>query len=78
MIENNISHFKLDATNSKEGVAKLWRTMRETFGEPGVDWILVERGMSAKEGKVFDVVNIELKNGDLKTAMFDITEYWGL
>ena len=49
----------------------------EKFGRRNVDWNLVRQSVLQQQGKVYDRMDLDLKDGSRKTVFFDIGEFFG-
>ena len=65
------------APNSRIGIDAEYYFLRKKFGKPKVDWNLKHQKVLQEKGKVYDRMEIELKDGSKKTIFFDITEFFG-
>jgi hypothetical protein len=65
------------APNSGAGIAAEYYYLEEKFGRPNADWKLHRQSVLHKNGRHYDRMDIELKNGSKKTVFFDITEFFG-
>jgi hypothetical protein len=67
----------LGAPNSRVGIDAEYYFLKKKFGKPKVDWNLKRQRVVREKGKVYDRMDIELKDGTKKTIFFDITEFFG-
>ena len=65
------------APNSRIGIDAEYYFLEKIFGQPYVDWKLKRQSVLHVKGKVFDRMELELKNGAKKDVYFDITEFFG-
>ncbi|MBM4295821.1 MAG: hypothetical protein FJ126_13090 [Deltaproteobacteria bacterium] len=65
------------ATNSRDGIAAEYAYLEKRFGKRNVDWKLKRQSLRHHQGKHFDFLEIELKDGSPKEVFFDITEFFG-
>ncbi len=67
----------LGAPNSFAGIAAEYSYLKKTFGQENVDWNLVRQSILQQQGKVYDRMDLDLKDGSRKTVFFDIGEFFG-
>ncbi len=67
----------LGAPNSRVGISAEYYYLEKKFGQPKVDWKLKRQSVLNQKGKVYDRMDIELKDGGPKTVFFDISEFFG-
>ena len=67
----------INAPNEKLGVNAEYKYLESIYGEQNVNWRLDEQMLMISENKYYDVLNIELRNGELKKYWFDITNFYG-
>ncbi len=65
------------APNSQVGIDAEYYYLMKKFGQPNADWKLKRQSVLHKNGKVYDRMEIELKDGSKKTIFFEITEFFG-
>jgi hypothetical protein len=65
------------ASDSLAGIAAEYSYLARKFGRQNVDWTLQRQSVLQQEDKVFDQMEIELKDTRKKTIFFDITEFFG-
>jgi hypothetical protein len=65
------------APNSRVGIDAEYYYLMKKFGQPNVDWKLKRQSVLHKNGRHYDRMEIELKDGSKKTIFFDITEFFG-
>ena len=65
------------APNSRIGIDAEYYFLEKIFGQPDVDWKLKRQSVLHKNGKDYDRMEIELKDGSKKDVFFDITEFFG-
>lgn len=65
------------ATNSIEGIAAEYDYLRQKFGRENRDWNLVRQSVLKQDGKFYDRMELDLKDGSRKTVFFDISEFFG-
>ncbi|MEW6659042.1 MAG: hypothetical protein AB1424_10305 [Thermodesulfobacteriota bacterium] len=65
------------APNSRVGINAEYYYLGKNFGQRNVDWKLKRQSVIREKGKVYDRMEIELKDGGKKTVFFDITEFFG-
>ena len=59
------------------GIAAEYSYLKKKFGQENVDWMLTRQSVLQKDGKVFDRMDLDLKDGSKKTVFFDIGEFFG-
>ena len=67
----------LGAPNSMAGIAAEYSYLKKKFGRENVDWNLVRQSVLQQQGKVYDRMDLDLKDGSKKTVFFDIGEFFG-
>ena len=65
------------ATNSIAGTAAEYTYLRKKFGRENVDWNLFRQSVLRQDGKFYDRLELDLKDGRRKTVFFDISEFFG-
>lgn len=65
------------APNSMLGISAEYHVLEKEFGRQNVDWKLKRQSVLRQKGKIYDRMEIELKDGSKKTVFFDITEFFG-
>lgn len=65
------------AANSMVGIEAEYFFLEKQFGRRNVDWKLKRQSVRNIKGKVYDRMEIELKNGDKKDVYFEISEFFG-
>lgn len=65
------------APNSQLGIAAEYQALEKRFGRRDVDWKLKRQSVQHHKGKVYDIMELELKGGSTKTIFFEITEFFG-
>ena len=66
-----------NATNSLVGIAAEYRYVSSKCGRRNLDWKLKLQAHVEKDGRHYDVLTVELKNGDVRSFYFDITKFYG-
>jgi hypothetical protein len=67
----------LGASDSKVGIDAEYSYLEKKFGRRNYDWKLKRQGVYLHKGKVYDRMEIDLKDGGQKTLFFDISEFFG-
>ena len=65
------------APNSRVGIDAEYYYLGKICGQPNVDWKLKRQSVIQEKGKVYDRLDLELKDGSKKTVFFDISEFFG-
>jgi hypothetical protein len=65
------------ATNSLAGISAEYHYLEKQFGQPNADWKLKRQCVVNHQGKVYDSMEIEMRDGSKKTILFDISEFFG-
>jgi hypothetical protein len=65
------------APNSRVGIDAEYYYLGKKFGQRNVDWKLKRQSVIHEKGKVYDRMDLELKDGSKKTVFFDISEFFG-
>ena len=67
----------LGAPNSRVGISAEYYALEKKFGRQNAEWKLKRQSVLNEKGKVYDRMEIELKDGSRKTLFFDISEFFG-
>ncbi len=67
----------LGAPNSMAGIEAEYSYLGKQFGRRNVDWNLRRQSVLQQKGKVYDRMDLDLKDGGKKTVFFDISEFFG-
>ncbi len=67
----------LGAPNSMAGITAEYSYLGKQLGRRNVDWNLRRQSVLNQKGKVYDRMDLELKDGGKKTVFFDISEFFG-
>ena len=67
----------INAISSHVGIAEEYAYLERVCGKTGVDYTLVEQRQMDKNGREYDVLEIELKDGSVRSYWFDITSFFG-
>ena len=67
----------LGASNSIAGVAAEYSYLKKKFGRENDAWLLTRQSILQQDGKVYDRMDLDLKDGSKKTVFFDIGEFFG-
>jgi hypothetical protein len=59
------------------GVNSEYDYLENILGEQNVEWRLQEQQLMISENKYYDVLNIELRNGEQRSYWFDINSFYG-
>ena len=65
------------AKSSQDGIPAEYYFLEKKFGKMQVDWKLSRQELLNQDGKHYDLMRIELKDGTKKDVYFDITEFFG-
>jgi hypothetical protein len=65
------------ATNSMTGISAEYYYLEKQFGRRNVDWNLRRQSVLNQKGKVYDRMDLDLKDGSKRTVFFDISEFFG-
>lgn len=65
------------AANSMAGIEAESYYLIKQFGRQNTEWKLKRQSVLNQKGKVYDRMEIELRNGDKKDVYFEITEFFG-
>ena len=63
--------------NSFHGKGQWVRPVPDDCTPQNVDWKLTRQSVWRQQGKVYDRMELELKDGGQKTVFFDISEFFG-
>lgn len=67
----------LNVKNTGWGVFAESAYLSHIFGERNVDWKKGIQAVAHDNGKHYDIIDVELKDGDKLTIYFDITSWYG-
>jgi len=74
----------LDAEDGGEGIAMEKQYLSDRFGERNVEWVMIRQELidrswfsSDQDNRIFDLLTVELANGDVEKIYFDITDFFG-
>lgn len=67
----------LGAPDSVEGISAEYSYLEKQFGRQNDDWMLTRQSVLQQNGKVYDRMDLDLKDGTKKTVFFDISEFFG-
>ena len=67
----------LGAPNSMAGIEAEYSYLGKQVGRRNVDWNLRRQSVLQEKGKVYDRMDLDLKDGGKKTVFFDISEFFG-
>jgi len=67
----------LEVENPSLGVRYEYVYLRDKYGERDIDWKLISQSLYKKNGKIYDLLKIELSDGSKKSIYFDITDFFG-
>ena len=63
------------AGHNFEGQGAEYRYLEQKYGPRGKDWV-VEQFLIAKDGKFYDILELNFMDGDRKTVFFDISDFY--
>ena len=58
------------------GIKAMYRYIEQNFGVQGKDWKLVSQSLIRHKNRWYDILVIQLSNGEEKKLHFDITNYY--
>lgn len=67
----------VNAPSDKLGVDAEYKHLESIYGEQNIFWRLQEQQLMISENKYYDVLNIELRNGNQLSYWFDINSFYG-
>ena len=67
----------INADNSRAGVQAEYDHVASQCGERQRDWKIQEQSLQEHHGKPYDVLVVDLSNGELRTFYFDISKFFG-
>jgi len=67
----------IKAKTTSEGISKEYMFISMFYGNRDKDWELIMQSLQEHNNKSFDVIEIKLKNGEVKEVFFDITNFFG-
>lgn len=65
------------APDHMAGVAAEYQYLENTFGRPQADWRLLKQSLIRRQGRAYDLMQIELSNGARKEIYFDLSDFFG-
>jgi hypothetical protein len=65
------------ALNSIDGVSAEYRYLNQKLGQENVDWSLRRQSVLQLGDKIYDEMQLDMKDGSRKTFYFDITAFFG-
>lgn len=65
------------APDHEMGIAAEYQYLTEKFGQRGVNWELEGQALLEYNGRPYDELRIKLSDGNKKTVIFDLTEFFG-
>ncbi|MEJ2727369.1 MAG: hypothetical protein P8185_02470 [Deltaproteobacteria bacterium] len=63
--------------NSITGIMAEYKYLEDQYGVQDVDWKLCMQSLVTGNGKSYDLLTIEIKDGTRKSFYFDITDFFG-
>ena len=66
----------INATNTIVGIPAIYHYVSRKCGQQHVDWSLRYQECTPKDGRYYDILHVELKNGDVRSYYFDITTFF--
>ena len=67
----------IHAPNSIMGIMAEYKFIENQYGVRNVDWKLFIQSLITGNGKNYDLLTIEIKDGTRKSFYFDITDFFG-
>ena len=68
----------INARNTPSGVAAEYRYVSDRYGRQDADWTPELQALQKPEdGRVYDMLRVRLKNGEVKEFYFDISSFYG-
>ena len=67
----------LNARSTMEGIDAEMKFIASIHGEHGRDWLKRHQSLLENEGKEFDAIDIELRDGTELTYFFNISDFFG-
>jgi hypothetical protein len=75
--DNQKNAIVIHAPNSIVGIMAEYKYLENQYGIQDVDWKLCMQSLIAGNGKNYDLLTIEMKDGTRKSFYFDITDFYG-
>ena len=66
----------IHAPNSIIGIMAEYKYIEKQYGDRNVDWKLFMQSLITGNGKSYDLLTIEMKDGTKKSFFFDITDFF--
>ncbi|NQT65319.1 MAG: hypothetical protein HQ554_03980 [FCB group bacterium] len=67
-----------NAGNSENGIASEYAYIEKHYGKRKVDWELIKQIFDKKNGKMYDILQIQIiLDNQKKVIYFDITDFYG-
>jgi len=67
----------LNTPNYNIGIKAQSEFISAQLGERNKDWKMKGQALARREGKHFDIITIELRDGSAKEFYFDISQFYG-
>ncbi len=67
----------IKSKNTSEGISNEYMYLSMLYGNREKYWKLLQQSLSNHNKKHYDVMKIELNNGEIKEVFFDITNFFG-
>jgi hypothetical protein len=67
----------VNATSERIGIPAEYAYLERVCGKRDVDYTLNRQTLIHKNGREYDVLEIQLKNGSVRSFWFDITSFYG-
>jgi hypothetical protein len=67
----------INAISSQIGIPAEYTYLERVCGKRDKDWSLIEQRQIDQNGREYDVLEIEMKDGSVRSYWFDITSFFG-
>ncbi len=67
----------INTATSLQGITAEYDFVASKCGQKDADWTLESQMVLRSGNKNYDLINVQLKNGDEKSFYFDITQFYG-
>jgi len=67
----------INTTTSLQGIPAEYAFVASKCGKENVDWTFESQMALRSNGRNYDYLTVKLKNGDMKSFYFDITQFYG-
>lgn len=66
----------IDKNTTQDGIAEEYAYLKQKYGNPGEDFILIQQRLLAHNGKMFDILTIDVDENKID-IYFNIDNFYG-